>query len=93
MKYYPINRAHPGPVEDYDYCRLINRLGGPGKLAKGLRELGYGSPPTRLVAKWGERNSIPSQWVPFVFALAVNRGLIDDMRDEVPINEIFVKET
>ena len=60
---------------------IIAQLGGVGPVTEKLMARGFFPPPADTVQGWSTRNSCPGAWMPALFAVAQDEGLIDSPMD------------
>jgi hypothetical protein len=60
---------------------MITQLGGVGPTTEKLMARGFFPPPADTVQGWSTRNSCPGAWMPALFAVAQDEGLIDNPMD------------
>jgi hypothetical protein len=80
----PSGVTSPDPYYRFDYGELIKYLGGATALTAKLKKKGYGTVNRNNVYQWQYRNSIPSPWAPYIFALAIEEKIFIDLPEELP---------
>jgi hypothetical protein len=60
---------------------MIAQLGGVGPTTEKLMAKGFFPPTADTIQGWSSRNSCPGAWIPALFAVAQDAGLIDSPMD------------
>jgi hypothetical protein len=60
---------------------IIKKLGGVGPVTEKLMAKGFLPPSPDAVQGWANRNRVPGDWAPALFALAQDAGFIESPMD------------
>lgn len=84
MNERPVTRRRPvrrkPRFPKWKYKQLVVALGSNDEISSRIVKAGFDPPPSKTIAGWRTRGSVPSKWLPLLVMFAEAEGLLDDWR-------------
>lgn len=74
-------RTYPTPRWNFSKLLRSKGLGSAAVIREKLLLRGYDAPPVESIAGWRKRNSVPGAWVPIIIDVAIEEGVIRNIRE------------